>query len=114
MLDSRLVLAACAALILSKISSAATYAPLPALLADLFPTHVRYTGVSLGYQIGGILGGSLVPIVLTAIYAATGSSLLLGVYLAALTVVSLVAIALAHTPAILRRAAEGELTAGTG
>ena len=45
---------------------------------------------------------------------ATGSSLLLGVYLAALTVVSLVAIALAHTPAILRRAAEGELTAGTG
>jgi metabolite-proton symporter len=39
----------------------ATYAPMGALLPELFPTRVRYTGAGVAYNIGGILGASLAP-----------------------------------------------------
>ena len=42
-----------------------TYGPLGTLLSELFPTAVRYTGSSMSFNLGGILGGSLAP------YAAT-------------------------------------------
>ncbi len=38
-----------------------TFAPLGALLPELFPTRVRYTGASSAYNLGGILGASLAP-----------------------------------------------------
>ena len=38
-----------------------TFAPMGALLPELFPTRVRYTGASTAYNIGGILGASLAP-----------------------------------------------------
>lgn len=38
-----------------------TFAPLGALLPELFPTHVRYTGAASTYNLGGILGASLAP-----------------------------------------------------
>jgi len=41
------------------------YGPLGTLLSELFPTAVRYTGSSMSFNLGGILGGSLAP------YAAT-------------------------------------------
>lgn len=42
-----------------------TYGPLSAMLAQLFPTPVRYTGASVSFNMAGILGASLAP------YAAT-------------------------------------------
>ncbi len=39
----------------------ATYAPMGALLPELFPTAVRYTGAGAAYNLGGILGASLAP-----------------------------------------------------
>ena len=38
-----------------------TFAPMGALLPELFPTAVRYTGASTAYNLGGILGASLAP-----------------------------------------------------
>jgi MFS family permease len=38
-----------------------TFAPLGALLPELFPTEVAYTGASSAYNLGGILGASLAP-----------------------------------------------------
>jgi metabolite-proton symporter len=38
-----------------------TYGPLGTALSGLFPTAVRYTGASLAFNLGGILGGSLAP-----------------------------------------------------
>jgi hypothetical protein len=35
-----------------------TFAPMGALLPELFPTHVRYTGASAAYNLGGIVGAS--------------------------------------------------------
>ena len=39
----------------------ATFAPMGALLPELFPTAVRYTGAGTAYSLGGILGASLAP-----------------------------------------------------
>ena len=39
----------------------ATFAPMGALLPELFPTTVRYTGAGAAYNLGGILGASLAP-----------------------------------------------------
>ncbi|PVZ16027.1 MULTISPECIES: MFS transporter [unclassified Pseudomonas] len=39
----------------------ATFAPMGALLPELFPTRVRYTGASAAYNLGGIVGASAAP-----------------------------------------------------
>jgi len=39
----------------------ATFAPLGAMLPELFPTQVRYTGAGAAYNLGGIIGASLAP-----------------------------------------------------
>ncbi len=41
------------------------FAPLAAWFVGLFDTHVRYTGISVGYQMGGLLAGAPAPIVAT-------------------------------------------------
>jgi MFS family permease len=45
------------------------YGPQAALFAELFPGHVRYSGASLGYQLGSICGGGFAPIIATALVA---------------------------------------------
>ena len=39
------------------------YGPQAAFLAEMFSTNVRYSGASLGYQLGAILGGALAPVI---------------------------------------------------
>ena len=65
------------------------YGPLGTVLAELFPTTVRYTGSSLAYNFAGIFGASLAPYVATWL-AATYSLSAVGYYLSAATVLSLV------------------------
>ena len=69
-----------------------TFAPLGALLPELFPTRVRYTGASSAYNLGGILGASLAP------YAAQqllehGGLAWVGYYVTAAAVISFLAVA---------------------
>jgi MFS family permease len=40
-----------------------TFGPMGALLPEIFPTRVRYTGASLAYNIGGIIGASIAPFI---------------------------------------------------
>ncbi|TNC29438.1 MFS transporter [Amycolatopsis alkalitolerans] len=49
---------------------ASMYGPLGALFTEMFPPEVRYSGASLGYQVGNLLGGGFAPLVLTALFAA--------------------------------------------
>jgi metabolite-proton symporter len=58
------------------------YGPQAAFFAEMFSTHVRYSGVSLSYQLGAILGGAFAPIIATAIWAVTGSTIGISVYIA--------------------------------
>jgi MFS family permease len=49
------------------------YGPIAAMLVELFPTHIRYTAVSLPYHIGNGWFGGFLPITAFAIVAATGN-----------------------------------------
>jgi MFS family permease len=67
------------------------YGPLGAFLPGLFPARVRYTGASLAFNIGGIIGGGLTPMAAQAL-ADQGGLAPVGGYLAAAAAVSLVAL----------------------
>ena len=49
------------------------YAPIAAWLVELFPTRIRYTGMSLPYHIGNGWFGGFLPAIVFAIVAATGN-----------------------------------------
>ncbi len=68
------------------------YGPQAAFLAELFSTHVRYSGASLGYQFGAILGGALAPIIATALLASTGSTIGISIYIAIACVLTLLSV----------------------
>jgi len=52
----------------------AMYGPLAAFISELFGTRVRYSGASLGYQLGATIGGGFSPLIATAILAAAGGA----------------------------------------
>lgn len=68
---------------------ACAYGPLGSYLPELFKPRYRYTGAGLGYNIGGILGGGIVPILASAISASYGGTGI-GLLLSATGVISLV------------------------
>jgi metabolite-proton symporter len=51
----------------------AVYAPTAALYSEMFPAHVRYSGTSLGYQLGGAIAG-FVPLVAASLVGAAGGA----------------------------------------
>lgn len=70
-----------------------TFGPMGALLPEMFPTNVRYTGSAIAYNVSSILGAALAPIIATALWgAAGGSTWMVGVYLAFAAVLTLVAL----------------------
>jgi MFS family permease len=68
-----------------------TFAPMGALLPELFPTHVRYTGASAAYNLGGIVGASAAPFFAQKLVAMGGLSYV-GGYVSAAAVLSLIAV----------------------
>ncbi|MGA2491480.1 MAG: MFS transporter [Roseiarcus sp.] len=64
-----------------------TFAPLGALLPELFPARVRYTGASSAYNLGGILGASLAPTI-AQLLLARGGIAWVGYYIVAAAAVS--------------------------
>ena len=65
------------------------YGPCGALLPEMFRTRYRYTGAGLGYNLAGVLGGAVPPLIAAPLASAYGSAAI-GVMLAGLAVVSLV------------------------
>lgn len=80
----------------------ATYGPLGSVLADLFPTEIRYTGLSLTFNLAGILGASLAPYIAMSL-AHTYGLQFVGYYLTGGALLTLVALLLRG-----RRAAAAE------
>ncbi|MCP3424770.1 MHS family MFS transporter [Rothia sp. AR01] len=76
------------------------YGPQAAWFAEQFPVEVRYSGVSMGYQIGTLVGGGLMPFIATLLYAWGGETpWLIVAYLSVLVVISVIAALLAVDPA---------------
>ncbi|MEE2061411.1 MFS transporter [Rhodococcus artemisiae] len=72
--------------------------PQSALFAELFPAKIRYSGASLGYQVGAILGGGLAPMIATSLFAATGTSMSITGYFVLIALISLMSILLLRVP----------------
>ncbi|NIY48917.1 MFS transporter [Cedecea colo] len=70
-----------------------TFGPMGALLPELFPTEVRYTGASFSYNMSSILGASVAPYIATWLQANYGL-FYVGVYLAAMAALTLIALLL--------------------
>lgn len=68
-----------------------TYGPQAALYSELFPASIRFSGVSISYAIGAIIGGAFAPTIAAALVAATGSTMSVAFYLAGMTLIGLVA-----------------------
>jgi MFS family permease len=94
MLSSGDALTIWAYLALSLLMMGLVYGPLGAFLPSLFPTRVRYSGISLAFNAGGILGGALAPMLAQEL-AASGNLAYVGVYLSAAAAVSLAGLATA-------------------
>jgi len=58
------------------------------IVSRAFTTDIRYTGASMSYQFGAVLGGGLTPLLAAAILGATGSSMWVAAYIAVLAMLS--------------------------
>ncbi|MFU0965352.1 MFS transporter [Kluyvera ascorbata] len=72
-----------------------TFGPMGALLPELFPTEVRYTGASFSYNVASILGASVAPYIAAWLQSNYGL-FYVGVYLAVMAALTLVALLLTH------------------
>jgi metabolite-proton symporter len=71
----------------------AMYGPQAAFLSELFGTKVRYSGVSIGYQLASIVAGGLAPLIAVALLARFDTGYAIAAYVAASAVLSIVAVA---------------------
>ncbi len=91
MMDSGSLVLIWAFLSLALLIMGFVYGPLGAFLPGLFPARVRYTGASMAFNIGGIIGGGLTPIIAQAL-SKEGGLAYVGLYLAAAALISLIAL----------------------
>ncbi|MBU9187097.1 MFS transporter [Burkholderia gladioli] len=70
-----------------------TFAPMGALLPELFPTNVRYTGAGVAYNLGGILGASIAPYI-AQLLAARGGLSWVGGYVSVAAAISVIGVLL--------------------
>jgi MFS family permease len=75
-----------------------SYGPQAALYAELFPAKVRYSGVSVGYALGAILGGAFAPAIAQWIIGTYGEPWRVGSYIMVLSVISLIAVSTIKDP----------------
>ena len=88
------------AIVVGLVLHASMYAPQAAFITELFPTRIRYSGVSIAYQLTAIFAGSLAPIIALWLYKDLHSSVPVSVYVA-------IACAISGVSALLARETKG-------
>jgi metabolite-proton symporter len=88
------------AIVVGLVLHASMYAPQAAFITELFPTRIRYSGVSIAYQLTAIFAGSLAPIIALWLYKDLGSSLPVSIYVA-------IACAISGVSALLAKETKG-------
>ena len=76
------------ALVVGLVLHGAMYGPQAAFITELFPTRIRYSGVSLAYQLTSIVAGSLAPIIALWLYKEYGSATPVAIYVGVACVIS--------------------------
>jgi MHS family shikimate/dehydroshikimate transporter-like MFS transporter len=77
----------------------AMYAPQASFVSELFGTRVRYSGLSLGYQLASVLAGGLSPIIALSLFDKTGSSWPVALYLIGMSAITTLSVYLASETA---------------
>jgi metabolite-proton symporter len=99
LVDTRAVVGLMVAVVVLNIGLGATYGPQAALFAGMFEPRYRYSGASISYAVGAVLGGGFAPLIATALRASTGSSLAVSGYLLVVALISLFAVLAIREPA---------------
>jgi metabolite-proton symporter len=68
------------AIVLGLVLHSAMYGPQAAFITELFPTRIRYSGVSIAYQLTSIVAGSLAPIIALFLYREYDSYMPVAIY----------------------------------
>lgn len=79
------------ALCLLSVGIGMTYGPQSAFYSELFPASIRFSGVSISYALGAILGGAFSPLIASWLVSNTGSTFAVTIYLSCMTLVGFVA-----------------------
>jgi len=83
------------AIVLSLVVHAMQYGPQAALIGESFPTHLRYGGAGIGYQLASVFAGGPAPLLATWLLHETGTPYSISVYIvlaAVITVACVVAL----------------------
>ena len=77
-----------AAIVIGLVLHSAMYGPQASFITELFPTRIRYSGVSIAYQLTSIVAGSLAPIIALALYQETKSATPVAIYVGVACLIS--------------------------
>jgi len=83
------------ALFVLTIGLGLSYGPMSAMYAEMFPANVRYSGISIGYAFGAILGGAFAATIAEALLQSTKWTGSIGIYIMVLCVISAIGVVLA-------------------
>jgi metabolite-proton symporter len=89
LIDTGSFLWICVSLAVGQMLVAMMYGPQAAFVSEMFSTAVRYSGASLGYQLGAILGGGFAPIIATALLAEYQDTVGISIYMAVACAITL-------------------------
>ncbi|MBL1098388.1 MFS transporter [Streptomyces coffeae] len=80
------------ALLVITAANAIMAGPQPALITEMFPIRLRYSGATICYTVGSIVGGGVTPLLATAWFAKFGTSHAVSLLIAGVAVISMLAI----------------------
>jgi metabolite-proton symporter len=106
LLDTKSVVIIVLATIIALVTHAAMYGPQAAFISELFSTKLRYSGASMGYQLAGVLGGGIAPIVSIALVQTFHTAYAVSGYVLAMLALTLVALKFAPETAKIDLAVE--------
>jgi MFS family permease len=95
LIDTRNIWLYGVALFVLTIGLGLSYGPMSAMYAEMFPAHVRYSGISIGYAFGAILGGAFAATIAEALLQSTKWAGSIGIYIMVLCVISAIGVVLA-------------------
>lgn len=92
LLNTRNTLLIVLAAVVALLFHAAMYGPQASFIAELFSTRLRYSGASMGYQIAGVLGGALAPIISIALLDRFSTWMAVALYVGAMLLITIAAV----------------------
>jgi metabolite-proton symporter len=93
LLDTRVAPLAFLAIALSLVPHNMQYGPQAAMIAESFPTRLRYSGASISYQLSSIIAGGPAPLIATALFGAYKTGFAVAGYILVCAIITLVAVA---------------------